>query len=82
MSWIEHPKPEVAGSEYGREALRSSLVRNRGQLGMYAAFYTFPALADQMAGVFEAAHFGETALPRRHKEMLATLVSSANACQY
>ena len=48
MSWIEHPKPEVAGSEYGREALHSSLVRNRGQLGMYAAFYTFPAAPSGM----------------------------------
>lgn len=82
MSWVEHPKPESAISEHGREVLESSWSRNRGQIGMFGAVYTFPALSDGMMSVLEQAHFGETELPRVYKEMLATLVSSRNACQY
>ncbi|MHB8588271.1 MAG: hypothetical protein ACYDA0_05370 [Candidatus Dormibacteraceae bacterium] len=82
MSWVEHPGPETAPTEHGREVLESSLKRNRGQIGMFAALYTFPALSDGMMSVLEQAHFGETELPRVYKEMLATLVSSRNACQY
>jgi hypothetical protein len=82
MSWIKHPQPDTARTERGREVLESSLERNRGQIGMFGAMYTFPALGDGMMSVLEQAHFGETELPRIYKEMLATLVSSRNACQY
>jgi hypothetical protein len=43
--------------------------------------FTFAALGDQLAQAIVQAHVGETALSRAHKEMLATLVSSANRCQ-
>ena len=82
MSWVKHPQPDAASSEPGRAMLSKSLERNAGEMGMLAAMFTFPALGDEMAQAIERAHFGETALSRRHKEMLATLVSSANRCQY
>jgi len=82
MSWVKHPQPDAASTEQGRQVLSQSLERNRGEMGMLAAMFTFPALGDQMAQAIEQAHFGETALSRAHKEMLATLVSSANRCQY
>ena len=49
---------------------------------MYAAGYTFPELGDHLARIWEHAHFGQTALSNVHKDMIATLVSAANACQY
>lgn len=82
MSWVDHPKPDAATTETGAQTLRDSLERNHGELGMLAAMFTFPALGDAMAQAVGRAHFGQTALSRRHKEMLATLVSSANRCQY
>lgn len=82
MSWVKHPQPDDAHSDEGRRLLSGSLERNHGELGMLAAMFTFPALGDEMASAIERAHFGETALSRAHKEMLATLVSSANRCQY
>ncbi len=82
MSWVKHPQPDTARTEHGQQTLRQSLERNHGELGMLAAMFTFPALGDQLAQAIEQAHFGETALSRAHKEMLATLVSSANRCQY
>jgi hypothetical protein len=51
-------------------------------MGMGAAAYTFPELGDNLARIWEGAHFRDTALSRVHKDMLATLVSAANACQY
>lgn len=82
MSWVKHPSPEDAESATGRQMLSASLERNHGEMGMLSAMFTFPALGEQMAQAIERAHFGETALSRRHKEMLATLVSSLNRCQY
>lgn len=82
MPWIEHPDPEEALTDFGRETLREALVRNHGVMGMYAAMYTFPQGADHMAQATDIMHFGETALPRVYKEMIATVVSSANGCQY
>jgi alkylhydroperoxidase/carboxymuconolactone decarboxylase family protein YurZ len=82
MSWIEHPAPSTARTEAGRQILESSLERNQGRIGMTGAFFTFPELAEPMNAVFSAAHLGETQLPRRYKEMIATLVSSGNRCQY
>jgi alkylhydroperoxidase/carboxymuconolactone decarboxylase family protein YurZ len=82
MSWIEHPAPAAALTEGGRRILESARDRNHGELGMVAAFFTFPELAEPMNAVFAAAHFGETQLPRKYKEMIATLVSSGNRCQY
>jgi hypothetical protein len=82
MAWVEHPRPQEATSEYGREKLQSSWERNAGRMGMGAAAYTFPELGDNLARIWEGAHFRDTALSRVHKDMLATLVSAANACQY
>jgi hypothetical protein len=82
MAWVEHPHPDEASSDYGRKTLERSLKRHRGQMSMRASSYTFPQLGDNVARIWEEAHFGETALSNVHKDMLATLVSSANACQY
>lgn len=82
MSWVKHPRPDAASTDEGRQVLSQSLERNHGEMGMLAAMFTFPALSDPLAQAIARAHFGETALSRAHKEMLATLVSSANRCQY
>lgn len=82
MSWIQHPEPDVAVSEYGRHVLHRSLERNRGKMGIVGAMYTVPYAADHLLRFVDEVHFGETALPRVYKEMIATLVSSLNGCQY
>ncbi len=82
MSWVDHPQPDAAHTDEGRRMLSRSHERNNGEMGMLAAMFTFPALGDEMAQAIQRAHFSETALSRAHKEMLATLVSSANRCQY
>lgn len=82
MAWVQHPDPDAASSEFGRQLLRRSLARNQGELGMAAAAYTFPELGDNLARIWETAHFGRTALPNVYKDLIATLVSTANACQY
>ena len=78
---MNHPRPDAASTVQGRLVLSQSLERNHGEMGMLAAMFTFPALGDQLAQAIEQAHFGETALSRAHKEMTATLVSSANRRQ-
>jgi uncharacterized peroxidase-related enzyme len=50
--------------------------------GILKCFATHPALLRNMMGVAESMLFVDGFLTRRHKEMIATLVSTENACPY
>jgi uncharacterized peroxidase-related enzyme len=50
--------------------------------GILKCFATHPPLLDHMMALSESLIFSEGFLTRRHKEMIATLVSSQNDCAY
>jgi uncharacterized peroxidase-related enzyme len=50
--------------------------------GILKCFATHPILLRNMMGLAEGLLFVDGALSRRHKEMIATLVSTANTCPY
>lgn len=50
--------------------------------GILKCFATHPPLLKHMIALSESLIFSEGELTRRHKEMIATLVSSQNACAY
>jgi uncharacterized peroxidase-related enzyme len=50
--------------------------------GIVKCFATHPALLRHMMGLAESFLFVDGDLTRRHKEMIATLISSENACPY
>ena len=50
--------------------------------GILKCFATHPSLLDHMMALSESLIFSEGFLTRRHKEMIATLVSSQNDCAY
>jgi len=50
--------------------------------GILKCFATHPALLRNMMGLAEELLFVDGYLARRHKEMIATLVSTENACPY
>ena len=50
--------------------------------GILKCFATHPSLLRHMLGLAESFLFVEGHLARRHKEMIATLVSTANTCPY
>ena len=50
--------------------------------GILKCFATHPALLRNMMGLAESMLFVDGFLTRRHKEMIATLVSTENACPY
>jgi len=50
--------------------------------GIVKCFATHPPLLRHMLGLAESFLFVDGALMRRHKEMIATLVSSRNSCPY
>lgn len=50
--------------------------------GIVKCFATHPPLLRHMMGLAESFLFVEGGLTRRHKEMIATLVSAENACPY
>jgi uncharacterized peroxidase-related enzyme len=50
--------------------------------GILLCFATNPALLKGMIQIAEGLLFGDSLLSRRHKEMIATLVSRQNACPY
>jgi uncharacterized peroxidase-related enzyme len=50
--------------------------------GILKCFATHPPLLRQMMDLSESLIFAEGALTRKHKEMIATLVSAQNSCPY
>jgi len=50
--------------------------------GILKCFATHPPLLNHMMALSESLIFAEGALGRKHKEMIATLVSAQNACPY
>src|SRR5579871_907844 len=48
LSWVEHPDPDSAPTDFGREVLRASLERNAGEMGMFAAMFTIPSAGEHM----------------------------------
>src|ERR1017187_10915196 len=50
--------------------------------GILKCFATHPPLLKQMMDLSESLIFAEGALTRKHKEMIATLISAQNLCPY
>lgn len=82
MPWLDFDELDHHLADFGRQKIRESRLLNDGQIGMFAAIQTFPAFGEDMLSAVQHGHFGETELPRYYKEMLATLVSTRNRCQY
>lgn len=82
VPWLDFDELDRELTDIGRQKIRESRLLNDGQIGMFAAIQTFPAFGEDMLSAVQHGHFGETALPRYYKEMLATLVSTRNRCQY
>ncbi|HZU12461.1 MAG TPA: hypothetical protein VFB58_06445 [Chloroflexota bacterium] len=81
MSWIEHPTPDNMETPEAAEMLQTAIEENPGEMSMRAAMLTAPG-GEHLVRFIRRLHFSETALPRANKEMIATLVSSLNGCQY
>ena len=79
--------PVIEESQAGDEvallydAFRSRFGRQEVP-GILKCFATHPPLLQHMMDIAESLLFADGHLVRRHKEMIATLVSSQNACAY
>lgn len=81
MAWIRVvPEREATGTlktEYERA------VKERGALAnIHSVTSLRPGVLSAHLDLYEKVHFGESALSRRERELVATVVSRANACAY
>jgi uncharacterized peroxidase-related enzyme len=79
--------PVIEESEAGNEVL-ALYAEYRTRFGrpdipaILKCFATHPPLLESMMHIAETLLFTDGHLPRRHKEMIATLISSLNSCPY
>jgi len=81
LAWIRTVPP---GEATGRlaESYRRAEARAGRVYGIVRAMSLSPATLDASMGLYLAVVHGPSPLSRRRREMLAVVVSAANACHY
>lgn len=81
MAWIRTVPPEEATGRLARSY--AAAVERAGRVyQIVRAMSLAPPVLDASMAVYQRVMFGRDGLARRQREMLAVVVSRANACHY
>ena len=81
MAWIRTVPPEQATGKL-RELYDAAVARAGKVFGIVRLMSPSPRTLEASMGFYRAVMFGPSPLTRRQREMLAVVVSRANACHY
>jgi alkylhydroperoxidase family enzyme len=81
VAWIRTVPPEGATGKL-RELYDAAIARAGKVFGIVRLMSPSPRALEASMGLYLAVMFGPSPLTRRQREMLAVVVSRANACHY
>lgn len=81
MPWIHTVQPDAATGRLA-QSYRAALQRAGRVFGILKAQSLAPSILDASIGLYQRVMYAETGLARYQRELLAVVVSRANACHY